>query len=95
MRFTSETIDYVAKLARLAVNSEERIEFANELTGIVEYVEKLNELDILDIVPTAHILPLKNVLREDEVKCEFTREENLKNAPNKKDGCFQVPRVVE
>lgn len=95
MKFTDETVDYVAKLARLALTKEEKIAFATELTGIVEYVEKLNELDISEIVPTAHILPIKNVLREDEAKSEYSREENLKNAPNRKDGCFQVPRVVE
>lgn len=95
MKFSKDTVDYIAKLARLELTKEENDKFTNELTNIVEYVEKLNELDISNVEPTNHILDVKNVLREDEIEKNYSREENLQNAPKEDDGCFVVPKIVE
>jgi aspartyl-tRNA(Asn)/glutamyl-tRNA(Gln) amidotransferase subunit C len=66
-----------------------------EMDDIVSYVDKLNELDTEGIVPREHVIPVNNVLREDEIKESFDREILLANAPDKDNGCFKVPKVVE
>ena len=62
---------------------------------ILDYVKQLNNLDTSDIEPTAHVLPIKNVKREDEIKPSLTNEEALQSAPEKTDGFFLVPPVIE
>jgi aspartyl-tRNA(Asn)/glutamyl-tRNA(Gln) amidotransferase subunit C len=63
--------------------------------SIISYVDKLNELDTSGIHPTAHVMPINNVFREDEACCSYDREKVLANAPSQEDGCFKVPKVVE
>ncbi|MFA6989935.1 MAG: Asp-tRNA(Asn)/Glu-tRNA(Gln) amidotransferase subunit GatC, partial [Candidatus Gastranaerophilaceae bacterium] len=63
--------------------------------AILEHVEQLNEVDTTNIEPMAHAFPIKNVMREDVVKQEFTREEMLKNAPDEEDGFFKVPKMSD
>ena len=88
-------IDHVALLARLELKDEEKDLFSKQVGSIIEYVDKLNELDIDDVEPTAHVLPIKNVFREDELRDSLPREKALQNAPRKSDGFYRVPKIIE
>ena len=88
-------IDHVALLARLELEDEEKELFSKQVGSIIEYVDKLNELDIDDVEPTAHVLPIKNVFREDDLRDSFPREKALQNAPRKNDGFYRVPKIIE
>ena len=88
-------IDHVALLARLELNDEEKQLFSKQVGSIIEYVDKLNELDIDDVEPTAHVLPIKNVFREDELRSSLPREKALQNAPRKSEGFYRVPKIIE
>ena len=90
-----ERVKKLSELARLELSEEELEQFAEELGGILEYVNKLNELDTDKVEPAAHIMEQRNVLREDEVKKSLERDEILKNAPEKKDGQFVVPKIMD
>lgn len=95
MRITEETVQYVAALAKLKVSEEEKQKVAKDLDNILDYIETMNELDTEGVEPMSHVLPVKNVFREDVVINENNRDELIKNAPKKKDGCFAVPKTVE
>ena len=95
MRITIEDVEYVAALSTLYVSEQDKRELQKDLDEIIGHVEKLNELDTTDVEPTTYILKQQNILREDIVKQELGREELIQNAPQKEDGCFLVPRVVE
>lgn len=95
MKITKETIEHVANLARLKLTEQEKEKLTSEMGNILDYVDKLNELDTSKVEPTNHVLPIKNVFREDEVRESFNREKILANAPSSEDGCFKVPKVVE
>jgi aspartyl-tRNA(Asn)/glutamyl-tRNA(Gln) amidotransferase subunit C len=95
MKITRETIEHVAQLARLNLTEAEIVKLTSEMENIISYVDKLNELDTSNIQPTAHVMPLKNVFREDVAKESYDREKLLANAPSKENGCVQVPKVVE
>jgi aspartyl-tRNA(Asn)/glutamyl-tRNA(Gln) amidotransferase subunit C len=95
MRLSPEEIDHIALLARLELSAAEKDRAANELSQILSYFEKLNELDTENVEPMAHVLPVENVLRPDSVRPSLPRELTLQNAPEAADGMFQVPRVVE
>lgn len=92
---TNEDVKHVAHLARLAITDEEAEKFTKQLSKIIGYAEKLNKLDTDHIEPTTHVLDIKNVLRKDEPKQWITQEEALKNAPDKKNGHFRVPSIME
>jgi len=94
MKITIEQVEYVAKLARLKLTEEEKELFTQQLNKVLEYMEKLNELDTSGIEPTFHVVPHKNAFREDKVTNPNQREELLKNAPKSKEGFFKVPRVI-
>lgn len=95
MAVTIEEVEKVALLARLEFSQEEKERFTAQLNRILEYMEKLNELDTENVEPTSHVLPIKNVFREDEVKESLPQEEALANAPAKANGHFLVPRAIE
>jgi aspartyl-tRNA(Asn)/glutamyl-tRNA(Gln) amidotransferase subunit C len=95
MKITKQTVQYVAALAKLTVSEEEEQKVAIELDHILDYIETMNELDTQGIEPMSHVLPVKNVFREDIVTNEDHREQLLKNAPKQKDGSFSVPKTVE
>jgi aspartyl-tRNA(Asn)/glutamyl-tRNA(Gln) amidotransferase subunit C len=88
-------IKYVAHLARIALTPDEEKKLAAQLGGILGYIEKLNELDVNGIEPTAHAVPMVNVTRADEVKDSLPHDEALRNAPKKANGLFIVPKIVE
>ncbi len=93
----SDPIDvkYVAHLARLALTPEEEQKIGAQLTNVLQYVEKLKEVDVSGVEPTAHAFPLVNVTRPDEVQPSLSNEEALRNAPAKANGLFIVPKIVE
>jgi aspartyl-tRNA(Asn)/glutamyl-tRNA(Gln) amidotransferase subunit C len=88
-------IDYVANLARLELTSEERERIASQLAGILAHFERIREVDVSGVEPTAHAVPLFNILQEDHPGKVLSPEAALSNAPMKQDGMFVVPKVVE
>jgi len=88
-------VKYVAHLARIALTPDEEKKLAAQLGGILGYIEKLNELDVTGIEPTAHAVPLVNVTRTDEVRPSLPHEEAMRNAPRQANGLFIVPKIVE
>lgn len=94
MRITKKDVEHVALLSRLDLTEEEKEAYTKQLNSIIDYMNKINELDTEGVEPTAHVLPIYNVMREDEVGESLDREKVLKNAPEKEDGQFKVPRIV-
>jgi aspartyl-tRNA(Asn)/glutamyl-tRNA(Gln) amidotransferase subunit C len=88
-------IKYVAHLARLALTPEEETKFGAQLGTVLGYVEKLKEVDVSGVEPTAHAVPLVNVTRTDEVRPSMSQEDALRNAPAQANGLFMVPKIVE
>ena len=88
-------VNYVAHLARLALTPEEEQKFGAQLGQVLGYITKLNELDVRNVEPTAHAVPLVNVTRPDEVRPSLPNDEALRNAPAKANGLFLVPKIVE
>jgi aspartyl-tRNA(Asn)/glutamyl-tRNA(Gln) amidotransferase subunit C len=88
-------INHVAHLARLELSDEEKAQLSAQLAGILSYVAKLSEVDVTGVEPTAHAIPLSNVLRKDEVRPSIERERILANAPETARDLFIVPKIVE
>ena len=95
MKITDQTVQYVAALAKLTVSEEEKAKAATDLGIILDYIATMDELDTDGVEPMSHVFPVKNVFREDVVTNHNDRDNLLKNAPMKKDGCFVVPKTVE
>ena len=95
MEISKKEIEHVAKLARINFTEQEIEKFSKELSDIVGFVNKLNEVDTEGIPLTAHVLPINNVFRDDIVQESLERDKILQNAPSKEAGCFSVPKVVE
>ncbi len=95
MGITSQEIDKLAKLSWLEFSEEEKEKLIIDFQQIIEYVEKLNELNLDEVAPTSHVLEINNVFREDEVKPSLFQEDALKNAPVSRDGFFSVPKVIK
>ncbi|MEZ0535651.1 Asp-tRNA(Asn)/Glu-tRNA(Gln) amidotransferase subunit GatC [Caldicellulosiruptoraceae bacterium PP1] len=92
---TNKDVEYVAHLARLTLNENETEKMTQELSAIIDFANKLSELDTDNVEATAHVLDLKNVFRKDVVQDSYDREEILKNAPTHDEACFKVPKIVE
>ena len=90
-----EEIEHIAVLARLSLSGEEKEVFGQQLSSILDYMEKLNELDTSDTEPTSHVLPLNDVVRDDITGDSLPREEALKNAPAHTDKFYRVPKIIE
>jgi aspartyl-tRNA(Asn)/glutamyl-tRNA(Gln) amidotransferase subunit C len=88
-------IQYVANLARVALTPDEDQRLGQQLTNILGYIEKLKEVDVSQVEPTAHAFPLVNVTRPDVVTGSLPHDEAMRNAPAKAGGLFVVPKVVE
>ena len=95
MKLTLDEVDHIAELARLALSDEERALYQEQLSAILDFFGRLQELDTEAIEPTASVLPLRSVMREDAPRPPFPREDILANAPDARDGCFSVPRVLD
>ena len=94
-RITDEIMEYVEILAKLELTEEERIQAKADMSRMLDYIDQLNELDTSGVEPMTHIFPVHNVFRDDTEEDQWSREQMLDNAPEKKDGFFQVPRTVE
>ena len=92
---SDETIEYVGILAKLELSAEEEEQAKSDMGRMLDYIDKLGELDTTDIEPISHVFPGQNVFREDVVTNSDTREQLLSNAPEQKDGMFMVPRTFE
>ncbi|MCM8748746.1 Asp-tRNA(Asn)/Glu-tRNA(Gln) amidotransferase subunit GatC [Thermomicrobiaceae bacterium CFH 74404] len=95
MRLSREVVDHVAMLARLGLTEEERERMREQLSSILEHVNLIQELDTEAIPPTAQVITLQNVWREDEVRPSLPVEDALKNAPDAEDNMFKVNAVLE
>lgn len=95
MSITVKDVQHVAKLARLQLSPEEEATFTEQMNAILQYADKLNELDTENVQPTTHVLQVSNVMRDDVVKESLSQEEALLNAPEDEDGHFKVPAVLE
>ena len=95
MKITKAEVDSVALLARLELTPEEAETFTGQMDAILAYVEKLNELDTSGIIPTSHAVPVENAFRDDEVRPSIGVENALANAPDRVEGFFRVPKVIE
>ncbi|HEX9466942.1 MAG TPA: Asp-tRNA(Asn)/Glu-tRNA(Gln) amidotransferase subunit GatC [Acidimicrobiia bacterium] len=94
-RITRADVEHVARLARLALTEDEIGQFTEQLEVILEHAAQVAALDTHDVPPTAHPLPLVNVLRPDEPRPSLDREEVLAMAPAAEDGRFRVPRILD
>ncbi len=92
---SDETIEYVGILAKLELSEEEKEQAKQDIGRMLDYVDKLNELDTSGVEPMSHIFPVHNVFRDDVVTNGDDRDNLLKNAPKVKDGSWQVPKTVE
>ncbi len=95
MIIDDKLIEYLEALARLELTDAEKEKAKKDLSDILQYIDLLNELDTDGVTPMSHVLPIQNVMREDEVKPSFAREDILKNAPQQKNGCYKVPKAVD
>ena len=92
---SDETIEYVGILAKLELSAEEKEQAKKDMGSMLDYIDKLNELDTSMTEPMSHVFPVHNVFREDVVENGDDRENMLKNAPEQKDGSYKVPKTVE
>lgn len=92
---SDETIDYVGILAKLELNEEEKEQAKKDMESMLDYIDKLNELDTTGVEPMSHVFPVNNVFREDVVTNGDDRENILKNAPDEKNGMFNVPKTFD
>ncbi len=88
-------IDHVANLARISLTAEEKARYTEQLGDVLNYIAQLNEVDVSGVEPTAHAFPVTNVYAADVPAAGLTVEEALRNAPEKRDNMFVVPRVVD
>lgn len=94
-KITLAEVEHVARLARLDLSPEEKERMRRELDGILAYIDKLRALDTDGVEPTSHAVPLTNVMRADEPRPSFPRDEMLANAPDPHGDFFRVPRIIE
>ncbi len=95
MSVTKDDVHYIAELARLRFSEDEEEEMARQLSSVLDYMEKLNELDTQDVEPMSHVLDITNVFRKDEPRQRITRDDALSNAPDADQAYFRVPKVID
>ena len=95
MSLTPEQVRHIARLARLGIEDAEVGRFAEQLSEILDYFERLSQVDTENVPPTAHTLPIHNIFREDATAPALTAEEALANAPQREDGFFRVRAVLD
>ena len=90
---TIKDVEHVAKLARLELTEDEKEMYTKQLSDVLKHVDVMNEVDTSNVEPMAHAIDFVNVMREDKVFYEQTKEELMKNAPYEEDGFFRVPKI--
>jgi aspartyl-tRNA(Asn)/glutamyl-tRNA(Gln) amidotransferase subunit C len=95
MRIKEDEMIKIAKLAKIEISSEEKDDFLKQVNEIIEYVDKINELDTSNVDPTIHLFELKNVVREEKVEKSIEPNELKKIVPDYKDGYIVVPKIIE
>jgi aspartyl-tRNA(Asn)/glutamyl-tRNA(Gln) amidotransferase subunit C len=88
-------VRYVAHLARLQLTPEEERQFGEQLAHVLDYIEKLKQLDVTGVEPTAHAIPLVNVTRPDQAQPSLPHNDALRNAPAQAGGLFVLPKIIE
>ncbi len=94
-RIEMREVEQVARLARLELSAEEKERMREQLDRILGYIDKLRRLDTEGVPPTSHVVPMVNVMREDEPRPCLPSEEMLANAPDRQGDFFRVPRIIE
>ncbi len=94
MKISKEEVEKVAVLARLALTEGETETFSSEMSSILDYFDKLKEVDTEKVEPTSHASAGRNVMRHDEVRPSLSKEECLMNAPDADKGCLRVPKII-
>jgi aspartyl-tRNA(Asn)/glutamyl-tRNA(Gln) amidotransferase subunit C len=94
MKITLEEVEHVARLARLEVSPDEKEELTRQMNRILQYVEKLNELDTTGVSPTSHAIDLENAFRDDAAEASLPRDASLENAPESNGAEFVVPKII-
>jgi len=87
-------IEHVAKLARLKLTDAEKKRFSKQMGTIIKYIEKLNELDTKNVEPTAHVLGLENVFRNDIATNPLTDQDPINDSPAHSKGHYEVPKII-
>ncbi len=95
MRLTRQEVDHIAELARLELSEQELDRFREQLSAILDYAARLQDLDTSEIPPTSSVLPSRSVLRKDEPRPGLSIQELLMNASDSEDNQFRVPPVLE
>jgi aspartyl-tRNA(Asn)/glutamyl-tRNA(Gln) amidotransferase subunit C len=95
MSINRDTVKYTANLARIELSDKELDHFTGQLDRILAYVAKLNTLNVADLEPTSHVMEMKNVYRDDIVKHSLPASDVVKNAPDKENNLFKVPKIIE
>ena len=90
-----EDVQHIANLARLTFDEQEMESYQYQLSRILDYIEKLNQLDTEGVPPTSHVIPIRNVMKPDEKRDLFQREDIIANAPSAEQGYFEVPKVID
>lgn len=88
-------VEHIARLSRLSIDEREKETFGSQLSTILAYIEKLNELHTSEVEPTSHVIDLTNVMREDRSRPCLSREDALRNAPDRTDKFYRVPKIIE
>ncbi|MCL5290939.1 MAG: Asp-tRNA(Asn)/Glu-tRNA(Gln) amidotransferase subunit GatC [Actinobacteria bacterium] len=94
MAISIKDVEHIAWLARLALTHEEKEKFAGQLSNILEHAGKISELNLKNVAPTSHAVPVSNVFRDDVSGPCLEQDEALANAPKREDGGFVVPKIV-
>ena len=94
MSVTIKDVEHIAKLAKLEFSESEKEKFTHQFNDILKYMEQLNSLDTSNVEPLSHVIELQNVFREDNIKPSIPTDEALKNAPDKTEEHFKVPKVI-
>mgnify|MGYP001103864136 CR=1 FL=1 len=95
MKISDKEIEHIALLSRLKISENEKKIFAEQLSTILDYIDKLNELNTQGIEPTSHVIPLNNVMRDDIPMPSINREDALMNAPEHTEKFYRVPKIIE
>ncbi len=95
MAINKETVRYVAHLARIDLKPKELEKLSQQLQDILDFIDKLKKLNIEDVNPTSHILPINNILRDDVPAKSLSPGQALGNAPQRQGNFFEVPKVIE